>query len=200
MKSKVVDRDRGWRDILKASHSMAGGARVRVGILGDSSRGGLHRVDPETGEAEPLTIAEIALVNEYGNEDGTIPARPAHTMTFDMRKEEIFREARNGLVSVTLDRKLTPEQLLNAMGMRHAAAIRNTITAGAGVPPPNAPATLREKRGAGEWNREGKAQAAGFDARTLVDTGATVNAISWAVEIGNDKRPPEYLTGGKGKE
>lgn len=195
MSAKVTDRDLGWRDILKAVNETAKGSSVKVGILADTDRGGLHRTDPTTGKAEELTIAEIALVNEYGTEDQTIPARPAHRSTFDRRREEIQREAFEALTKIVLDRTVTPEQALTAMGMKHGIEIRNTITAGEEVPPPNAPSTVRRKEAAGEWNKGGKAQAAGFGARTLVDTGATVDAISFAVELGAETKPAEYVKG-----
>ncbi len=197
MKSRTVVKDKGWKDILAAAQKTARGARVKVGILGDNARGGLHAVDPATGKAADLTIAEVAVVNEFGTEDGSVPARAAHRLTFDRRREEIEREAADALVAVTIDRKITAEQALNAMGMRHAAAIRSTITDGAGAPPPNAPSTAARKEAAGEWNKGGLAQAAGQGARPLVDTGVTINAISWAVEVEKKQQPPQYLGGAK---
>ena len=193
MKSTITDRDLGWRGMLKAAVDMAKGAHVKVGILGDNERGGLHRTDPETGKASPLTVAEIAVVNEYGTEDGHIPARPAHRNTFDRRRDEIQREAFGALVKIVLDRKLTVKQALNAMGVKHAGEIKKTITEGAGVPPPNAPSTIARKEARGAWNKGGMAQAAGHGARTLVDTGATLSSLAWSVEIGREKEPAKFL-------
>jgi hypothetical protein len=192
VKSKIIDRDLGWKGILGAATALARGAHVKVGILGDSERGGLHAKEPD-GKSSPLTVAEIAVVNEYGTQDGKIPARPAHRMTFDHRREEIQREAFRGLVGIVIDRKFTVPQILNAMGLKHATAIKKTITDGAGVPPPNAPSTTARKEAAGEWNKHGKSAEAGV--RPLVDTGATVAALSWALEIGTEKEEPKYLGG-----
>ncbi len=241
--SKVVDKDKGWVGILEAARDLAKGASVKVGVLGDSDRGGLHLTDPETGEASDLTVTEIALVNEFGTEDGRIPARPAHRMTFDRRRDEIQNEAFRALVAIVLDRKIGVEDALNAMGMNHAASIKGTIIEGAGVPPPNAPSTALAKAKKGKTakyfdahalvGRDAKralrqggkgigaafgavgvaaaisrnghalsgmeslglaiAQAAAVaSARPLVDTGTTLNAISWAIQIGSDKGEARY--------
>ena len=198
MKGKVIDKDRGWQAILAAARDAAKGASVRVGILGDNERGGLHVVDEETGKSSPLTVAEIAVVNEYGTEDGRIPARPAHRMAFDANRDDLQALSFKLLVAVVIERRLSYEQALGLLGAKHAANIKATITEGAEVPPTNALSTLAAKEASGAWNRKGKAQAGEHPAgpRTLVDTGRTVNAISWAVEIGAETKPAKYLGGG----
>lgn len=170
---KVKDVDHGWKGILSAAMAMARDAHVKVGILGDSDRGGMHV------EGSPLTVAEVAIVNEFGTADGHTPSRPAHRMTFDRRREEIGREAAHALTAVVIDRKITVHQALTAMGLKHATEVRKTITEGAGVPPPNAPSTVQAKG----------------SSRPLVDTGVTVNVISYAVQIGSESEEAKYIGG-----
>ena len=195
-KPKVTDTDHGWRDILKTAVELGEGSFTKVGILGGSEdRGGLHQTDPTTGKSAPLTIAEIALVNEYGTEDGHIPARPAHRMTFDTMRAELAEDSRKLLIKVVLDRTMTVEQALNILGLKLATGIKRAITSGAGVPPPNAPSTARAKVPASSTGA--KRQKAIDGARPLVDTGATLNAISWATFLGTVRASTRYLTGKK---
>lgn len=191
---KVTDRDLGWKEILGQAVHLARGAYVKVGILGGDDEGGLHE------EGADLTVAEIAVVNEFGTEDGRISARPAHRMTYDARRSEIERQSGKLLAAIVIDRKMTVEQALNLIGLSHATAIKKTITEGAGVPPPNAPSVVRRKMQAGEWNARGKAKRkAGWGVRTLVDTGRTINAISWATFLGTVELEHRYLTGRGGR-
>lgn len=156
---KVVDKDRGWAQFWKAIDSMKGkGAYAKVGVLADAEEGGLH-VPGAT-----LTVAEIAAVQEFGTEDGSIPSRSFVRSTFDEQKEELAEMARR-LFFLILQGKQTTGNALNVLGAKLAAEIKKKITTGAGVPPPNAPSTIAAK---------------GSD-RPLVDTGRLVNAIAWAV-------------------
>jgi len=191
MRSKVVDKDRGFKATMAAARQLAEGAYAKVGILGNDSRGGLHHTDPDTGLASPLTIAETAVVNEFGTDDGFIPARPAHRSTFDNMRPELERAAAKLLDVVVHQHRMTVEAALNILGAKLATGIRNTITQGPGVPPPNAPYTAQRKaRGKGAKRAKAIAQA-----RPLVDTGATVNAITWAVFLGTVEKAHRYLTG-----
>jgi hypothetical protein len=190
MKSSVKDIDRGWKGILQAARELGADSSVRVGILGDNERGGLHVPGAK------LTVAEIALVNEYGTADGRIPSRPAHRMAFDSAQDKIQKLAFQSLVRIVLDRKMTVEQGLGLLGLTLATEIKKTIVDGSGVPPPNAPSVQAAKEGKGAWNKKGKAQAAGMGVRTLVDTGRTINAISWAVTLKNAQKAAQFLSGG----
>jgi len=192
MRSKVIDKDRGWKETLAVARQLAEGAYVKVGILGDDARGGLHHTDPDTGLASPLTIAETAVVNEFGTVDGFIPARPAHRTTFDTMRPELQRAAELLLDKVVFQRRLTVEAALNILGAKLATGIRNTITQGPGVPPPNAPYTAERKARKYKGAKRAKAIA---QSRPLVDTGATLNAITWAVFLGTVERAHRYLTG-----
>lgn len=186
-KSRVVDRDRGWGDLLKQVDAMAGRSFVKVGILGDKG-GGLHEQDPD-GKASPLTVAEIGAVNEFGSEDGHVPERSFLRATFDRMREELASDAAKLLVKA-LDRKLSVEMALNVLGAKLAAEVKKTITV-IGVPPPNAPSTVARKTDAGAWNKGGQAQGVlQWGVRALVDSGRLVASIAWAVVTGRDAREP----------
>lgn len=188
----VVDKDLGWKEILKAAAQLSVGAYVKVGILSDDERGGLHKTDPVTGQAQDLTVAEIAVVNEFGTEDGLVPARPAHRMTFDQQRETIVRTAAKLLGRVVFDRTLSVDDALNILGLQHATAIKNFITTQSGELLANAPSTARAKVPASLTGE--KRQKAIDGARPLVDTGATLAAISWGVVIGTVEKAHKFLT------
>jgi len=192
VKNAVVDKDHGWKATMEAARALAGNSYVKVGVLSDDERGGLHHKGPD-GKAEPLTIAEIAVVQEFGTEDGHVPSRPAHRLAYDRTRAELERMAALLLDRVVFKRDMTVEQALNLMGLKLATAIRNTITQGAGVPPPNAPSTARAK--VPKSSTGAKRQKAIEGARPLVDTGAMLNAITWAVFLGTVEKAHRYLTG-----
>ena len=188
----VVDKDLGWKEILKAAAQLSVGAYVKVGILSDDERGGLHKTDPVTGQAQDLTVAEIAVVNEFGTEDGLVPARPAHRMTFDQQRETIVRTAAKLLGRVVFDRTLSVDDALNILGLQHATAIKNFITTQSGELKANAPSTARAKVPASSTGA--KRQKAIDGARPLIDTGATLAAISWGVVLGTVEKAHKFLT------
>ena len=186
MGASIVDRDRGFAAFFKQMAEVAGEHAVKVGILSASEKGGLHEVDPVTGKASPLTIAEIAVVNEFGTQDGRIPPRPFVSSTFDEQRGKLQDMAEKGCRRIA-EGKLTPDQVLGMMGATLAAEVKKKVTTGSEIPPPNAPSTLARKVGAGVWNRGGKAQRAAKGPRTLVNTGAMINAVTWQVVGSGDK-------------
>lgn len=187
MGANLVVRDRGLTRILETARAQAGTSYVMVGILGGDDRGGLHVPGAD------LTVAEIAVVNEFGTQDGRIPARSFVRITYDRMRPELEAIAFKLVWQIT-DGKMSVEQALNILGAKLASAIHHTVTDGSGVPPPNAPSTLRRKEAAGEWNERGEAQAAGWGVRPLVDTGRMLNSIGWGVFTPRaGRRPIEHV-------
>lgn len=157
----VRDVDRGWAAILKNAHALARGTAVKVGVLAS---------DPKGAASEPggdLTVAAIAAIMEYGTHDGHVPARPWLRPAFDRARERLIALAGKGLLGVLVGDTTVPI-VLGQMGATLVSEARNGITAGAGIPPPNAPSTIRRKG----------------SSRPLVDTGRLVGAITWVVLTG----------------
>lgn len=159
MKAKVKDRDLGFRELWRRTQEIKDG-RVQVGIFADGK-------GAETYPNGGPTKAEVAVWNEYGTDDGRVPARPAWRMTFDAKREELASFGKK-LIESVLDGKMEAHKALGLMGAKMATEIKLTITGGPGVPPPNAARTVSAK---------------GSD-RPLVDTGSLVNAITWVVTFG----------------
>lgn len=138
---------------------------VKVGVLADDATGGgEHETGPD-GTPSELTVAEIATVNEFGSEDGDIPARSFVRSTFDEQREGLIGFGKKLMAEVVFG-DMTIDRALNLMGSKLAAEMKKKITDGEGLRPENTEATIAAK---------------GSD-RPLVDTGRLVGAITWAVE------------------
>ncbi len=183
MGAKLRDTDRGWRGITENVKAQGGSGYVRIGIFGDDERGGLHVPGAD------LTVGEIAVVQEYGTVDGRIPARSFVRSTYDEMQPQLLADGEKLSLKV-LDGRMPAETALGILGAKLAAGMKNKITQGSGVPPPNAPSTMARKIAKGKWNKAGSAQAAGWGPRPLVDTGRMVNAIGFGVFTSRAGRKP----------
>jgi hypothetical protein len=160
-KSSVIDKDRGWLALIRRVKEIES-SFVKVGVLADDAKGGMHVPGGD------LTVAEIAVVNEYGTDK--IPSRPFARSTFDEKREEMVGLGKR-LMAGIVDGKIKLKPALDVMGSTLATAMKRKITDGAGVPPPNAPSTV----------------AAKGSSRPLVDTGRLLGSITWATIVGGDK-------------
>ena len=109
-------------------------------------------------DSEGTSIAEYATYNEFGTQD--VPSRPFMAMSFDENVAAInsdFQRQSKRLVAG----EVTAEQALTTIGQKHAGRVQNTIT-GRNILPALAPSTIAAKKGS---------------TKTLVDTGAMVNAV-----------------------
>lgn len=168
-KAKMTVKDHGFDALMKRAQDIArlGKARVKVGILSDSSKGGLHEVGPD-GKASPLTVAEVAAILHFGTRDGTIPARPFLEMALNAKREEL-KATGAVLMAGVIFGKMDLNTALNIMGAFLAAAAKATVVAG--VPPPNAPSVARAKQ------RRGSKGVS----KPLIDTGRLIGAITWQI-------------------
>lgn len=153
---KVVDKE--WRRIMRTVTTM-GRQVVKVGIVGSAAQN----------EVEPgITLARIAGVHEFGaairQRWGVLYIPERSFIRSTVAKNNNYASLIARVVGLVVDGKRTEEQALNIIGARASADMKRTITAG--IPPPNAPATI-ERKGS---------------SKPLIDTGRLLNAISWSVE------------------
>ena len=161
---KVVDKDKGWRRLQELSKRLtADDVHVRVGVLDDGRAGSEVR-------GEGITTGQLAVAMEFGTD--TIPARSWVGLTFDRARAEVQSDMQRLLWSV-VEGKITVDKALNVLGAKYSAEVKNTVTQGEQIPPPNAPSTLARKMAK---TRAGAANAA----RTLIDTGRMIGAVTWA--------------------
>ncbi len=168
------DTDKGFKAFIKSMRDLTEAPHVKVGLLGDSSNA---RDDGQ------LTNVEIGGVHEFGTEDGKIPERSFMRSTLDAQKNKIENTIKRLVQQMLIDPKAMPaERILGLVGAKLAADIKNHVTQGDPIPPPNTPEVFMRKllKGAKGFNKTGVAP------RTLVDTGQMIGAITWAVSKGGE--------------
>jgi hypothetical protein len=166
-KNRLEVKDTGMRAMFERAQQIKD-AYVKVGVLADDEKGGMHY---EGGE---LTVAEIAAINEYGTQDGRIPSRSFLRSTFEARREELAEMGREFIEKV-VDGKLDLAIALGRMGAWLANKVKRAITDGTGIEPENRPSTVRKKG----------------SSRPLVDTGRMLAAITWSVIVGGSNNEHE---------
>jgi len=160
---QVTDIDRGWKRLQALSKQLAANdVHVRVGVLDDGKQGSADRGG--------ITNGMLAVAMEFGT--ATIPARSWIGRTFDKKRSEVQADMQR-LLGHLVDGKITVDKALNVLGAKYSAAVKNTVTQGEQIQPPNAPSTLARKMAK---TREGATNAA----RTLIDTGRMIGAVTWA--------------------
>lgn len=160
MSFSIKDVDHGLEELMRDMRKLAAKEHsVKIGMVGPRAE--------ETRDGGTTNL-DVALFNEYGTR--TIPARPWIGPSFDKNRAKYERQLAKGLEAVYEGRG-DVETLLGRLGAEGAADMKNYVTQGAEVPPPNAPGTLEHKQAKGDG-----------DPRTLVDTGQMVGAVSWEVE------------------
>lgn len=145
----VQDRDRGYRNLVR---NIRAGEHARDGVTV-----GVHS---DTGSYENgLSIAEVAAIHEFG--DGAhIPERSWLRSYVDANKGKV--QAKIRALNVRLARgEITRAQALDQLGGWVAAEVQEHVRAG--IPPPNAESTVRQKG----------------SSTPLVDSGAFVSAIDY---------------------
>lgn len=158
-RTTFTDRDRGYARLIPGLADLHGrDLSVEVGIFEDAG----------PAEGGGLSLAELAALHEFGSADGTIPARPFIRQTF-ARSRNLLAQAISAAMRRAIDgaAPLNAEGLLLSAGDALVAQVRETILAG--LNPPNAASTLRQKRGT----------------TPLIDTGRLLASISARVVAGS---------------
>jgi len=78
-------------------------------------------------------VAGIAAQNEFGNPKRSIPPRPFIRPTIDNQSENWANIAEKG-VKAMVEGKASMDQVLNAIGLKASADIKNSITSGSFAP------------------------------------------------------------------
>lgn len=181
------DVDRGWKGLLAAAKRLETdrGMHAKAGIIGAPAK---EKHEGEEG-GPPLTNVQLAAIHEFGV-PGRIPARPFILGTFSLHRAE-YRARLRALVKTWFHRAtksggMPLRQALGLLGLKMEADMKNRVLSGSGIPPPNAPSTVREKLKKGEWNRGGA--SAGASPRPLVDTGRLIGSVTHVVEAGRERK------------
>lgn len=120
-------------------------------------------------EDSPLTVGEIAVINEFGSADGHVPERSFIRASFDKHHEEWW----NACVKMqwaVITGQMDTDRSLGLIGELMKRDIQRTITAG-GIPRvENAASTIAAKTRAGKKGDS-----------PLIDTGQMRGSVAYAV-------------------
>lgn len=130
---ELKDVDRGWREAVQAMAAAANkqGAHVTVGWPESS---GVHR-------NSQLTVAQIAAIHEFGLPP-RIPERSMIRATYEQNSARYAEAVRKIGIGISFART-DLRRGLDLLGSMIKGDIQRRIAAG--VPPPNAPSTIKRK-------------------------------------------------------
>lgn len=188
MASRVIDSDRGYRELLRGLAQL-GEPAVYVGILQDkgvlrerrdykrTKAGAVAKRKKRVAVADPeaITLVEIATINEFGSSDGRVPERSFMRSTVDAN-EATYQRQLDKVAGATVDAMVeggvaageaAMRKGLGRLGLRVERDVKDMIRDLRD--PPNAPATLARK----------------FPGdNPLIDSGRMRQSISFRVEVG----------------
>lgn len=122
--------DRGWTNI-KTKVKRLEGMGVKVGIRSTA------------GSQDGVRIVDYAVWNEFGTDDGRVPARPFMRQTADKNKRYVAGFISNLARQVL--QGISSESALDRIGLMYQAKIRETIRESKSWAVPNATRTIKEK-------------------------------------------------------
>ena len=123
------DTDHGWKARLKGLLALKAPAHIDVGILESAGV-----------EKDGTSVIDVAEWNEFGT--ATIPERSFIRAWFDEAEPQL-RQDFAALMRTVAAGKRTRAEVLELMGQRMVGQVQARMSAG--IPPPNAPSTVRRK-------------------------------------------------------
>lgn len=132
MAVRYIDRDLGWNQVKRELRKSLRKPHTVVGIFGTNASANHANTS--------LSNVQVAAVHEFGLNE--IPERSFIRGTVDARQRNIAKMQRQVALAV-LDRRMTTRQALDALGLYVKGQIQDRIARG--IPPPNAPSTIRRK-------------------------------------------------------
>lgn len=161
MKVEIIDKDHGWNDLARFFRRNGGKTpAAKAGIVG--AKGAAMHEDAKHEDGQPMSNADLALVHEFGAD--RVPERSFIRAAFDANRERYIEQFKT-LIGAVYDRKLTLRRALGLLGQQASSDMRNKIRAG--IPPPNAEATIARKG----------------SSKPLIDSGQLINSVSYEVDM-----------------
>lgn len=136
--ANVIDRDLGWKRILKEL-KLADNSYTKVGV-----QEGIMHYPSEKGSKPKTTVsmATIAMANEFGAPSKGIPSRSYLRSTYDESLTKMIELATEEYSKI-VDGKSTVDKSLSLMGEVMKARVQRKITKLRD--PPNKPETIKRK-------------------------------------------------------
>ena len=147
----VIDKDLGWNKIMRDLADLDG-TEIVAGILKDSGN-----------DSRGTPYVDIAIYNEYGTKH--IPSRPAVRIAADENGKKWQDTAKSGICDI-IDGKGNKSAVCEKVGEQMKKDIQS-IFGDKGKLKPNAPATVKKKKGRDT---------------PLIDTGKLRSKVNWRVE------------------
>jgi hypothetical protein len=165
---KVIDTDLGWDALMTTLTRLNGKAPgIEAGVIGSAA------MQPHPSSARGETIGEIAHKHEFGV---GVPERSFLRATFEANKREYQGLLARGLMdeliaSIRARRAYDPQSAsaMKRLALRMEGDVKQRIARG--VPPPNAPSTIRRKG----------------SSTPLIDSGMLRQSIGAVVRMGRKK-------------
>lgn len=151
----IIEKDHGWKKLLELA--MQDPPVAKVGFQDDG----------EPRDSGPMRNIDLGLAHEFGVPELGIPERSFMRSTFDDKVDDYSHLFEIGIQKI-LDGKMSMEELVALVGERCVADIKNHISEG--IPPPNAPGTIRRKG----------------SSTPLIDSGQMKNAVTVKVAKASD--------------
>ncbi len=164
-------KDTGWRNIVSGV-SRLNSSRVQVGVVGNDA----SQVHADSG----LTVGEIAILNEFGSQDGHTPERSFIRSTLFKLRQEMSRVSAQAARRVIYS-GAAASTALSDVGDWAKERIKDTIVSG--VPPKQADATVIKK---GHGN-------------TLIELGLLLHAVGYQVVSAAAAAIMNVVDGGEGE-
>ncbi|NIQ92381.1 MAG: hypothetical protein GWN93_26745 [Deltaproteobacteria bacterium] len=128
--------DRGWNLIVKQL-DIAHNSYAKIGVL---QKAGMHdgvipgktqSVKPEKSgrKKNPITIAHLATIHEFGVQSRNIPERPFMKIAFDSNRDKIFKKKAD-LLGQVYDGRLTVKKALKKLGLFHEGNVKAVFRSG----------------------------------------------------------------------
>jgi hypothetical protein len=143
-RSSVTDTDHGYEALRKRVFGIKN-PKIAVGIL--AGPGAAPHANP--GGRDPLTVLDVATINEFGaqwtDKAGRVHEIPERSFIrdwFDAAEPEL-REKMLALMQDVIAGRREVDQILQLLGLYCVGQIEQRIADG--VPPPNAPSTIKKK-------------------------------------------------------
>lgn len=155
--NRVTDRDKGAKALMKR---LAQSGEITVGIH-EAEGSAAKEGDDDAGD---MQLIDVAIVHEFGSEDGRIPRRSFIRDWEDEKAEEHKGQLRQAGKAV-IDGKLDAERALGRLGVLYQADIQKRISDG--IDPANAQSTI---------DRKGSS-------KPLIDTGQLRTSVTHKVEV-----------------
>jgi hypothetical protein len=169
--STVTTTDRGASALMARAQALAGGMRVRVGVLDNSpkregraaqsKKARVRAKGAASASRRTLSLLEVAVVHEFGA--GPVPQRSFIRATIDARRADIEAELAN-LARGVVGGQIEARQALDLLGAKVAGWCQSRIADG--IAPALKAATIKRKG----------------SSKPLINTGQLRSAITWRVE------------------